>query len=208
MSELKKYSLQESLEVVGVEDGYFKLEWKYTRTKNYTLIAIVLWKSGLLDLKLETVQVDGLDCTEAFLRGYRELKTENVNAILLGGATFAGFNIIDPVKVYSETNTPVVVVTKKKPRDESVKRALKENFEDWEVRWRILEAFSSKAERLTLKVGSSKLYLQSIGLAPGETLEIIRSTIVYGGLPEPLRIAKLIASSASRAILERLNSTR
>lgn len=206
MLELGGYSTQYP-RVVGVEDGYFKLEWKRKKLGEKTIIAIVAWEGGIIDFKLKRVKIDGLEGTVKFLEGYHELNVEDIAAIMLGGVTFAGFNIIDPTTVYSETKVPVIVVTRGKPNVRKVRRALEDNFEDWKVRWSILENFRKKASRTFLHLGETTLYLQFIGLNVRDTVEIVKSTVVHGGFPEPLRIAKLIASSTSRSLLEFLEHT-
>ena len=88
--------------VVGVEDGSFQ---KSITPK--ALLAAVLFKG----LKIESVRVtkitvDGLDATQKLVKN---LRAWTFRAVILGGVSFAGFNVIDPMIVYEEFGKPVIV---------------------------------------------------------------------------------------------------
>ena len=78
--------------MVGVEDGSFQ---KGITPK--ALLAAVLFKG----LKIESAQitkitVDGLDATQKLVK---TLSPWRFRAVILGGVSFAGFNVIDPTIV-------------------------------------------------------------------------------------------------------------
>jgi endonuclease V-like protein UPF0215 family len=114
--------------VVGVEDGSFQ---KGITTK--ALLAAVLFKG----LKIESAQitkitVDGLDATQKLVK---TLRAWTFRAVILGGVSFAGFNVIDPTTVYEEFGKPVIIISRTKPDNKAVKRALHCHFEEWQIRW-------------------------------------------------------------------------
>lgn len=118
--------------VVGVEDGSFQ---KGITPK--ALLAAVLFK----ELKCERAQimkitVHGLDATQKLVKTLREWKFSSVT---LAGVSFAGFNVNDPKIVYEEFGKPVIIISRTKPANKAVKRALQCHFEGWQVRWTVFE---------------------------------------------------------------------
>jgi len=77
------------------------------------------------------------------------------------------------------------------PDLKSIKTALEKNFEDFEKRWKmILNAGKIKE----LKLEKFSLYYQNIGLENEEAEEIILTSMKHAQIPEPLRVAHLIAT--------------
>ena len=118
--------------VVGVEDGSFQ-----KRITPKALLAAVLFKG----LKIESVQimkitVDGLDATRKLVK---TLRAWTFRAVILGGVSSAGFNVIDPTIIHKEFGKPVIVISRTKPDYKAVKRALQCHFEDWQIRWAVFE---------------------------------------------------------------------
>jgi endonuclease V-like protein UPF0215 family len=60
----------------------------------------------------------------------KNLRAWTLRAVILGGVSFAGFNVIDPTIVYEEFWKPVIVISRTKPDNKAVKRALQYDFED------------------------------------------------------------------------------
>jgi endonuclease V-like protein UPF0215 family len=109
--------------VVGVEDGSFQ-----KGIPSQTLLAVVLFKG----LKVESVQimkttVDGLDATQKLVT---TLRPWTFRALILGGVSFTGFNVIDPTVVHKEFGKPVIIISRTKPDNKAVKRALQCHFEE------------------------------------------------------------------------------
>ncbi len=148
------------------------------------LVGIIMRK----DLYLETVlkkeiTVDGNDVTEKVLESMEE-KGSGVNLIMVKGVTFAGFNILDMPAIYNKTGIPVINVIDHEPDTKAIKDALMKYFPDWEHRWNILK-------RRIEKVGS--IFLQAEGIETKVAYKFIKQVTVNGSIPEPLRIADLIA---------------
>jgi len=53
---------------------------------------------------------------------------------MLDGITFGGFNLVNIRKIFESTGVPVIVIMRKLPNFERIKKALK-RFDDWEKRW-------------------------------------------------------------------------
>jgi len=146
-----------------------------------------------LDGVLRTyVVVDGLDATEKLSKMINSSRHKNqLKVIMLDGITLGGFNIVDLKELYNETKIPIIVINRRMPDLKSIKKALEKNFLDFEKRWKmILNAGKIKQ----LKLEKFSIYYQNIGLEDEEAEEIIILSTKHAQIPEPLRVAHLIAS--------------
>lgn len=143
---------------------------------------------------LNTVAVDGLDATETLLEAVRRLRRPP-DLVLLPSACVAGFNIVDIGRIFTECRTPVGVVNPRKPRPRAVRAALREHFEDWRVRQALLDRMGPPKE-ISLGEGRT-VYGHVAGMRFAEFRRVIRALIRFGDVPEPLRIARLVADAFS-----------
>ena len=109
-----------------------------------------------------------------------------LQAIMLKGIAIGGFNVVDIPLLSRKTKLPVIVVMKDRPNLKKIEKAL-ENVRDGKSKMELIR----KAGKIT-KSGS--LYTQSAGIAGRELSELIRLTCTRGKVPEPIRVAHLIAS--------------
>ena len=165
--------------VLAFDDSPFSRDDEFT-----SIVGVIMRK----DLYIESVvkkaiHVDGLDATERILEIIRE-KGSGVNVIMTQGITLGGFNILDVKKLYEETGIPVINVVDHEPNMRAIKEALRKYFKDWRARYSILtEAFYK----------SDSLYIQSTGIDTKIAYKFLKQLTVTGNIPEPLRIADLIA---------------
>jgi hypothetical protein len=141
-----------------------------------------------------TVAIDGLDATEKVVSMINiSPHRKQLRLIMLNGITVAGFNLVDIKKLNLETKLPVLALTHEKPDLESIRRALKK-LPDFEKRWKIiLEA--GEIHEVTNK--GTEIYLELAGISLSDAEEIIKLTSTRSCLPEPLRVAHLIASGVT-----------
>ncbi|HDD71376.1 MAG TPA: DUF99 family protein [Candidatus Aenigmarchaeota archaeon] len=119
---------------------------------------------------------------------------QQLKVIMFDGITMAGFNLIDIKKVNEKTGLPVIVVNRKLPDLKKVENALK-NFEDFEKRWKIVLNAGKLKE---CRVKNKKIYFQAVGISDEDAREIIRLSATRSLIPEPLRVAHLIATAIVR----------
>jgi len=185
--------------MLGVEDGSFNPQ-KLQRRGETVLCGVLMQGFKIEDVFLRLIEVDGLDATEKLLDMASKLSP--LDAILLGGVTFGGFNIIDPVVVNESLKVPVIVVTTERPDNEAVLNALKKHFEDWRLRYRVFERLASASPIYEAKLNprENPVFLEIVGMEFDRALELLRKVTIRGRVPEPLRIANRIAKAASRAL--------
>jgi endonuclease V-like protein UPF0215 family len=185
--------------MLGVEDGSFDPQ-KLQRKGKTVLCGVLTHGFKVEDVFLRLIEVDGLDATEKLLD--MTGKIGSLDVVLLGGVTFGGFNIIDPVAVNESLGAPVVVVTTERPDNEAVLSALKKHFEDWRLRYGVFERLASVSPIYEAKLNprENPVFLEVVGMEFERALEILRRVTVRGRVPEPLRIANRVAKAVSRAL--------
>lgn len=184
-------SIKQEFRVLGIDDGKHLF-----RSKDQALLVGVVFRGGLwIDGVMSTrVSVDGFDSTEKIAEmilsspHYRQLRV-----IMLNGVTFAGFNVVDIVKLYELTKLPVIAITSDEPDLEGIRRALN-NLEHGKERFNML----LKAGALVPVTSNSKnIFMQTAGLYCEDAQRIVALTSTRSSIPEPLRVAHLIASGTS-----------
>lgn len=202
------YPLDKHL-IVAFEDGYFPPQTKGYRSRYKTLLVSIVFEANKPKyFKMTLISIDGLDATKKAMKILREIinRERRRPIVLLGGITFAGFNIIDPLTLHEEYNIPVIVVSKDKPDNDKIRKALMKNFPDWAKRYKIIERFSNRASKLIEVCKYGKLYVRAVGLSEYEVENIICKIQLTGGIPEPLREAKAIASAIAKTYFQLLMS--
>lgn len=140
------------------------------------------------------VRKDGVNSTDKIAGLVRASKFfQHANLIMLQGIAVAGFNVIDAARLNALLSIPVLIVSRKAPDMDAIKRALFSNVPGGKKKWRLIEKMGPM-ERC------HSCYVQRAGLDLEETGKIIKRFSIYGNIPEPLRIAHLIAGAIGRGI--------
>jgi uncharacterized protein len=148
------------------------------------------WMDGVLR---SDITKDGLDATDVICRMITRSKHYGqIRVVMLDGITYAGFNVVDIQKLYRQTGIPVIVVMRSKPDFEKIKSALK-YFQDGEERWAIIE-MAGRINKIASRNEKSSIYVQNAGISLESVNKIIRLTSIRSNIPEPLRVAHLIAT--------------
>jgi len=188
-------SVRKPLRTVGVDDGGFQSQWSPIRRHGKAILAAVLLNEYWIDdIRVGEITVDGLDATEILAN---LLNHWEFDAIFLSGVSFAGFNLIDAYAIYKKFQRPVIVVSGDKPDNMAVKDALQKHFTDWEVRWRIIRKLGRIYSAAPV-VAEPPLYFEVVGLSARSAKLMIRALAVSSRLPEPIRVARLIARGLTR----------
>jgi hypothetical protein len=192
LSHPKKFqTIKPEIRVLGVDDGKF-----FLHTPGTVIVVGVVFRGGYsIDGVMHTnILIDGLDATEKFASmintspHHRQLRL-----VMLNGITFGGFNIVDINRLYTATGLPVLSLTHEKPDLEAVHKALK-NLPNSEERWKLIVKAGEIYEIIN---NGATVYLALAGISLADAQKIIRLTSTRGCLPEPLRVAHLVASGIS-----------
>ena len=122
--------------VVGFDDGPFPRE---RRTGQVLLVGAVCARSRLDGVLSGQVVRDGDDATQVMARLLLGSQFEgHVRAILLNGIAVAGFNVIDIHGLRQAVGRPVLVVARRPPRLDKIRRAL-DLLEDGDRKWSFIQ---------------------------------------------------------------------
>ncbi|MEM3832797.1 MAG: DUF99 family protein [Thermoprotei archaeon] len=187
--------------MLGIDDGAFPSFVKIKKKTFKTLLVGVLLTNMKLEwIGSELITVDGNEATDIIIKIVKKSPIKP-NVIFLSGISFAGFNIADPFKINSDLNIPIIIIVEKKPSMPSIKDALMKHFPDWENRWKIIERTQPLVEiKQTEK--SKPIYCYFLGLDNRLTIEIIKNTSLGGKIPEPIRLANMIATTVTKELLK------
>jgi endonuclease V-like protein UPF0215 family len=182
--------------VVGVEDGGFSRKLQGCGIPKALFVCVLLRGKWINDFQADMITVDGLDATEKLTSMLRRL---SFDAVMLAGVSFAGFNLVDPTIVFEEFRKPVIVISRTKPNNIAVKNALRRHFEDWRIRWSVFEKLGSVYEVVSMSA-EPPVYVEVVGAELDWTSTLIRAASVCCRVPEPVRVARLVARGLTRML--------
>ena len=189
MMENKKYIKKES-RILGVDDSPFN---KF-KDKECLVIATVFRGGNYMDGLLSTkVRVDGTDATIKLTQIIRKTKhIGQLQCIMIDGIALAGFNVVDIQKLNKNVGLPVIVIIRRKPNFNKIETALKRaNKKTWKKKLGLMK----KAGKIfKIKIKNKNLYFQVAGIKEKKAKDIIKVSATHAIIPEPLRIAHIIAS--------------
>ncbi|MBD3262354.1 MAG: DUF99 family protein [Candidatus Altiarchaeales archaeon] len=180
------YKIKDEIRILGLDDGPFN------RGDESSLVVGCVFRGGSwLDGVLSTrVSVDGLDSTDKLIDLIQGCRFRDLRIVMIDGLGFAGFNLVDLGRLFSETGLPVIAVTRVKPDFPKIRRALK-NLSEPDFRWGLVE---SAGKPYSVETRSAKkIYVQSAGMEEDQVREVVRLSATRSLLPEPIRCAHLIA---------------
>lgn len=190
--------------MLGLEGGSLPGPFKL-RGERTALLGVLMRRFAVEGLAWRLVEVDGLDASDKALEIAKELGGD---LIMLGGISCAGFNLVDPIRLFSELGRPVLVVLEEAPDNESVRRALVKHFPDWELRWKVFEEVSSKAQAVEVSLpGGLRAYVEAVGMEAAEAERVVKGLARGGKTPEPLRTARVLVKGVSRSLLSMLRDS-
>ncbi len=160
--------------------------------KKVEIVGTVFRSGTQMDGFVKTIiDKDGMDSTEKLI--YSILTSchyDQLSYIMIDGICLGGFNIVDIEALYKITKLPVIVVIRKRPDMSKFLEAMK-NLDDFVKRIIIL---SHAGNIYTYR----DIFYQRAGLTIRECEEILDKTCVNSNIPEPLRVAHIIASGKGR----------
>ena len=173
---------------IGFDDAPFSKD----QTAPVPLVGAVFAGERLDGLVIDEITRDGSDVTEAIVRSVAHGKfAEHVRLVMLQGATFAGFNVVDAHRLNRELDLPVLIVARRQPDVAGIRRALHTHIADGERKWALIEALGPM-ER------TNGLYVQRVGLSDGQAQATLDRLCIHSRMPEPLRVAHLVAGALSQ----------
>lgn len=176
--------MKRQVRVIGIDDAPFDK----ARKGEKTFVVGTIYRGGdFLDgvVSIDVV-IDGDDSTTQIIKMINRSRFKpQLQCIFLNGIAVAGFNVVDVHKVVEETGIPLITVIRRQPDIAVIHKTLEKL------------GYNHKINILTKagpvrKMGS--IYIQPIGLSLAKAGEFLRVTCTHSLIPEPLRVAHIIAA--------------
>jgi endonuclease V-like protein UPF0215 family len=172
--------------VVGIDDGPFE------RARDVLVVGAVFARQRLDGVLSTSVRRDGRNSTDKLIEVLGSARAyPGLSAILLQGIALAGFNVIEIERLSQTLERKVLVVARRKPNLRAIRRALLEKVPGGRAKWRLVE----RAGPMQPCAG---VWVQRAGLDLAEAHALLTQHQSHGNLPEPLRVAHLVAGGLVR----------
>jgi uncharacterized protein len=170
--------------VIGFDDGPFDKARK--GPFDVLLVGAVFARTRLDGVVSGRVRRDGRNATTRMAELVRTSQFDkHIRAVLLGGIAVAGFNVLDVHGLAAMLGRPVIVMARRPPRYPLIRRAL-DFVRGGDEKWALIQA-AGPMEPVR------GIYVQRAGISLADTAAMLAATTLHGKLPEPLRVAHLIA---------------
>ncbi|MFW5875546.1 MAG: DUF99 family protein [Myxococcota bacterium] len=167
---------------IGFDDGPFPR----THRGDVLLVGAVFARTRLDGVLTGRIRKDGANATQRMVQMVADSQfTGHVRAVLMKGIAVGGFNVVDIHALHEALGAPVLVVARKAPDLAAMQRALR-RVPGAARKWRLIER-AGAMEPL------GRLWVQRAGLSMAQARDLVEATRLHGHLPEPLRVAHLIA---------------
>jgi len=173
---------KKEIRILGIDDSPFR---KFK--KGNILIVGTIFRGGtLLDGILTTkVAIDGDNSTKKLVDMVNNSKFKpQLRCILLNGIALGGFNVIDIKELNQKTKIPVIVVIRKYPDFKKIEETLKKIKK--QHKYKLIQK-AGPVEKV------DNIYIQRKGITLEKAKHILKLTCTRSLIPEPIRVAHLIA---------------
>lgn len=137
--------------------------------------------------------VGGDDATGAVASIYRRLARDDIALIMVSGSIISRYNIIDADALSERTRLPVVCLTYKETS--GVAEAIERRFPGDRTKQ---EAYRKLGERRRVSLGPGRaVFVRTSGIDQRDADSVIASFTLQGNVPEPVRVARLLARAVS-----------
>ncbi|MBS7635499.1 DUF99 family protein [Candidatus Bathyarchaeota archaeon] len=184
---------KKAFRALGISESFIK-----GLSEKSILAGVVARSDGIIDgFVFSRTTVGGMDATEKIIEMYRTLERRDINVLMLNGCVISWYNVIDLDRVYKELSLPLICVTYEE--SEGLEKYFLELFPlDCEKR---IEVYRKNGPRtlITLRTGHS-IYVRFLGMNLDEAREALNKFTLHGAVPEPLRVARILARSILKTL--------
>lgn len=182
---------KKAFRTLGISESFVK-----GLSRRSVLAGVVARSDGIIDgFVFSRATVGGMDATDKIIEMYKALNRFDINVLMLNGCVISWYNVIDLERIYRELSLPLICVTYEE--SEGLEKYFLELFpSDCTKR---IEIYRRNGPRtpIILRTGH-KVYIRFFGMSLEEAKGILNKLTLHGAIPEPLRIARLLA----RAIIK------
>ncbi|MDI6811409.1 MAG: DUF99 family protein [archaeon] len=180
---------KKGIRVLGVAESFRRGQEKSV------LAGIVMRSDFIIDgAGFTYITVGGMDATEGVVHLFESLQRDDINVMMLNGCVISWFNIIDLHEVYNRLQIPLICVTYEE--SEGLEEHIAKHFEASEQDLRI-EAYKRLGDRVPVRLHDHfEVLIRSLGIDDADTGAVLKKFTAHGKVPEPLRVARIVARAA------------
>ena len=179
---------KKGIRALGIAESFVK-----GVTQKSILAGVVMRADRIIDgFSFSLVTVGGVDATKQVIDLLETLHRQDINLLLLNGCVISWFNVVDLHRLYMAGSIPLICITY--DDSDGLDQYFRELFPTtWQQR---LQTYRQNGERIpvTLKTGKT-IFTRCLGLSLDEAKGALNKFTVFGAVPEPIRVARLLARS-------------
>ena len=166
----------------------------FTQTSKKSILAgVVMRRDFVIDgFVFGNTTISGDDATDEILKMYEKLKRPDISYLLISGIIISMYNMIDIKKIHSKLEIPIIGITYEDST--GIEDAIKHHFPDsYESK---IEEYLKLGTREKIKLHTScDVFIRKEGCTLDETKHLLDELTLQGSLPEPTRVAQLLAKT-------------
>jgi uncharacterized protein len=176
--------------VIGFDDAPFERSDR----GDVLLVGTICSRTRLDGVVSTKVRRDGANSTSRMIEIIQGTRyASHIRAVLLQGIAVAGFNVVDIHRLHRVLEIPVLVVARKSPGLARIQEALENTVPGAKRKWKLIQQ-AGPMEPLR------QVFVQRAGLTLDEARDLLAVTTLHGNIPEPLRLAHLIAGGVTTGV--------
>ena len=170
--------------LLGIDDGPFE---KFRSGESTPIVGVTMEGADLVEsVAVTRFPIDGPDVSDFLADWIAELRVRpGLQGVLFSGITIAGLSVLDPFALAERLALPVLVINRREPSNERLREALER---------------AGFAERIALLdrapqpfPAGERLHAAVAGADAERARQLVCGSVRKSDLPEPLRLAHLIA---------------
>jgi hypothetical protein len=179
------------IRVLGVAES-FRPDQRWS-----VLAGVVMRGDFVVDgLAIGRASVGGDDATSSIASLYRKFKRNDVNLLMVSGCILSLYNIVDVDGLARRVKLPVICLTYRETSgiEDAIVHHFPDRVEEKLAAYRKLGA----RKKMTLSSGGA-VFARTSGLSDKDALAVVDTFTLQGSVPEPVRVARLLARASAAA---------
>ncbi len=181
-------NVKKEIRILGIDDAPFD---KF-KDKEVLIVGTIYrggdWPDGVISTK---ISVDGDDATDKLTEMIKKTKhRDQLQIVMLDGIAFGGFNVVDIRKLHEKTKLPIITIMRSMPNFARIEKAIR-NVPNHAKKLQLIKK-AGKINEVNIK--ENPIFFQSVGLRFDKVVAILKISCTRALIPEPIRVAHLIAS--------------
>jgi len=159
--------------------------------KKSNFAGVVMRRDFIIDgITFGSATIEGDDATDVIIKMHEKLNRDDLSFVLISGLVISMYNIVNIHQIYQKLKIPIIGVTYQESEglDEAIKHHFPNSYDEKLEKYHKL----GRREKITLHT-SHDIFVRIEGCALDEAKRLLDSFTLQGTMPEPLRVAQMLA---------------